>query len=63
MPGPQLYRDTATGAIYVLVGRDRKGVYLRDLDSTPGDPMGVTTLGEWAFWLALDQRQLERVPL
>ena len=48
-----LYQDLGTGAAYVLVDRTRRGVRLRDLNSEPGDPSGVVTLGEWDLWQRL----------
>ena len=48
-----LYKDVATGAIYVAASRGHQGVTLRDLDSEPGDPDGVVVVSEWTLWQSL----------
>ena len=48
-----IYKDTATGTVYVLAHRGHQGVTLRDLDSEPGDPDGVIVVSEWALWQAV----------
>lgn len=58
-----IYRETVTGVVYVLAGRDKHRVHLRDLDSEPGDPAGVVVMGEWEFWVAKTQGHLNRIPL
>ena len=55
-----LYKDTATGAVYVVASRGRQGVTLRDLDSEPGDPEGVIVVGEWGLWEAVQSGRGER---
>lgn len=59
----EMYRDMDTDTVYVLAGRDRLGVHLRDLDSEPGDLAGIVTWGEWDFWAAVRQRRIERIDL
>ena len=44
-----LYKDVATGAVYVVASRGHQGVTLRDLDSEPGDPEGVIVVSEWGL--------------
>ena len=58
-----LYKDVATGAVYVLASRDHCGVTLRDLDSEPGDPDGAMVVGEWALWEAVQSGRWERLIL
>ncbi len=55
-----LYKDVATGAVYVVASRGHQGVTLRDLDSEPGDPDGVVVVGEWALWDAVQSGRWER---
>ena len=55
-----LYKDTATGAVYVVASRGRQGVTLRDLDSEPGDPEGVIVVSEWGLWDAVQSGRWER---
>lgn len=59
----EIYRDLATDTVYVLAGRDKYGVHLRDLDSEPGDPAGVVVVGEWEFWAAKTQGRITSVPI
>ena len=58
-----LYKDTATGAVYVVASRGRQGVTLRDLDSEPGDPEGVIVVGERGLWDAVQSGRWERLIL
>ena len=55
-----LYKDTATGAVYVVASRGRQGVTLRDLDSEPGDPDGVVVVSEWGLWDAVQSGRWQR---
>jgi hypothetical protein len=55
-----LYKDVATGAVYVLASRDHCGVTLRDLDSEPGDPDGVVVVSEWGLWDAVQSGRWQR---
>ena len=55
-----LYKDTATGAVYVVASRGHQGVTLRDLDSEPGDAEGVIVVSEWGLWDAVQSGRWER---
>ena len=55
-----IYKDTTTGAVYVLAHRGRHGVTLRDLDSEPGDPDGVIVISEWDLWQAVQAGRWQR---
>ena len=55
-----LYRDTATGTVYVLAWRNSQGVTLRDLESEPGDPNGVLVVSEWELWQAVQTGRWQR---
>lgn len=55
-----LYKDLTTGRGYVVAGRDRLGVTLRDLDSEPGDPAGLIVVSEWGLWQAVRTGRWER---
>ena len=55
-----LYKDMATGAVYVVASRGHQGVTLRDLDSEPGDPEGVIVVSEWGLWDAVQSGRWER---
>ena len=55
-----LYKDLTTGCGYVVAGRDRLGVTLRDLDSDPGDPAGLIVVSEWGLWQAVQVGRWER---
>ncbi len=58
-----LYKDTATGAVYVVASRGHQGVALRDLDSEPGDPEGVIVVSEWGLWEAVQSGRWEQLIL
>ncbi len=55
-----IYKDTATGTVYVLASRDHRGVTLRDLSSDPGDPDGVIVVSEWELWQAVQTGRWQR---
>jgi hypothetical protein len=55
-----IYKDTATGTVYVLASRDHRGVTLRDLESEPGDPDGVIVVSEWDLWQAVQTGRWQR---
>ena len=55
-----IYKDVATGSVYVLAWRDHQGVALRDLDSEPGDPGGVIVVSEWELWEAIQAGRWQR---
>ena len=61
--GIMLYKDTATGAVYVVASRGHQGVTLRDLDSEPGDPEGVIVVSEWGLWDAVQSGRWERLSI
>lgn len=58
-----VYRDTATGAVYVVGPRGRRGITLRNLASEPGDPDGVVVVSEWILWQSVRSRQWQRLTL